>query len=99
MDKQKVFKEITSELHIQPNNLYLSKGGTVTRKGLRDVYYSLEPNAPKNLLKHQVTKEILKKLHIEEQPYHFSKGSTVTKDALIDILDAIRYRKHPQQAA
>lgn len=99
MKKQHAFKCILDELHIPVIDLYLSKGSTVTRAGLREVYKVLDPNGPKNLLKHDVTKAILKHLDLEIHPYHFSKGSTVTKEAIVDILAALLARNPHSMAA
>lgn len=97
--KQHAFKCILDELHIPVIDLYLSKGSTVTRAGLREVYRVLDPSGPKNLLKHDVTKAILRHLDLDIQPYHFSKGSTVTKFAILEILEALKTRVHYSMAA
>lgn len=99
MQKQNAFKCILNELNIPVIDLYLSKGSTVTRAGLREVYKVLDPNGPKNLLKHEVTKAILNRLGLAISPSHFSAGSTVTKEAIVDILAALSARNpHPMAA-
>ncbi len=97
--KQDAFKRILNELGIPVIDLYLSKGSTVTRAGLREVDRVLNPNGPKNLLKHEVAKSILRELEIPVKISYFSKGSTVTTEALVDILEALGNRKYPEQAA
>lgn len=97
--KQHAFKCILNELHIPVIDLYLSKGSTITRAGLREVYRVLEPNGPKNLLKHDVTRAILKTFDLQVKPTYFSKGSTVTTEAIVEILLALRGRNTSEIAA
>lgn len=99
MVKHNVFKCILEELYIPVIDLYLSKGSTVTRAGLREVYKVLDPNGPKNLLKHEVTKAILNNLGVAICAVHFSNGSTVTKVAIVDILEALLARNPHSMAA
>jgi hypothetical protein len=99
MVKHNAFKSILNVLEIPVIDLYLSKGSTVTRAGLREVYRALNPNDNRILYKHNVTKAILEYLGLEIRPDHFSTGSTVTKVVIEDILEALVGKEPHSMAA
>jgi len=85
MKKQLILTTILDVLGIEKENKFYSRGSTVTRQGLREILYKLNPSSPKTLLKQEVIKRILLTLNVKPQSDHFSTGSTVTHKALFDI--------------
>lgn len=85
MRKQVILTHILDVLGIEKESKFYSKGSTVTRQGLREILYKLNPSSPKTLLKQEVIKRILLILNVIPEPNHFSTGSTVTHKALFDI--------------